>query len=257
MMTLCSNGIGMVEVSAFGRKILDKQFYPFDSIDDDGEILNELLNKILAKHSTDKTQQLEVILASNFVRFLVLPKQSVYLNANEKLAFANALYQDVYGALAEQWLLVLDDTPPYQPTLCAAIDQKLLDQLKQVATLHRFSLTSVLPHIISVINHLNLRNYQGCLAVVESSRLVFVEFNYVLNYIQQVKWQDNWITPLQKILKKTQLSSRLVKNQLMIYGPTHQDLDSSLFDQWDVTLYKSKVSTLGDAEHFQMITGRL
>lgn len=257
-MAICSNGIALVEVSAYGGKILDKQFYPFDSAQDDGgDIFNGLLNKVLAKHSKNKSQQLEVILSSDFVRFMVLPRQSSYLSAAERAAYADALYKEVYGNLSEQWSIAIEDAPPYHPALCAAIDNHLLDQIKQIAIQHRFRLSSVGTHATSVINQLNLHNFQGCLAIVEPSRLVFVEFNHSLKHIQQLKWQGNWITPLQKILRKTQLSSHLAKNQLLIYAPFHPQTDIPSFDEWHVNFCKPATSMFEGSAHFQMILGNL
>lgn len=256
LVAVSAKGIAVVQAAAFGRRIYDKQFYPIDTdITKDINLLYPLLNQILLKHSKQKLQQLQVILSTDFTRFMVLPAQTSLLSTLDQLAYAKALYQEVYGDLCEEWVLAPDDAPPYQPVLCAAIDQILLEQLKSMAIQHRFNLSSVAPYVTYLINQFNLKAYEGYLVIVEPSRLVFIEFKGALQNIQQVKWKDEWIAPLQKMLNKTLLCSRLSGQKLTIYAPMQKDLDAAQFSNWDVTLIKPLASVLERTQHYQMLLG--
>ena len=255
-LAVSAKGIAVVQAAAFGRRIFDKRFYPIDAdINKDINLLYPLLNQILPQHSKQKFQQLQVILSTDFTRFMVLPEQTNPLPTSDQLAYAKALYQEVYGDLCEEWLIASDDAPPYQPVLCAAIDQMLLEQLKAMAIQHRFTLASVVPYVTNLINQFNLKAYEGYLAIVEPSRVVLIEFKGTLQNIQQVKWKDEWIAPLQKMLNKNILCSGLSGKKLIIYAPMYKELDAAEFFNWDVTLRKPLPSVLERTQHYQMLIG--
>lgn len=238
-MSISSDGIGYIEISRFGNKLRKQQRYSITPISNaDQQTIHTLITQVMAQHSSQHYQQLELVLSSDFIRFLVLPAQSDMLTTSEKRLYAKALYQQVYGNLSDNWQIEFDDAPPNQATLCAAIDQSFIHQLQQLALQHRFWLTSITPLVSYLTNQLKLKRYEGYLVIIESSRIVLIEFKSTIQTIQQVKWQEDWLAPLKKLLTKTQLSRTISTNSVQIYAPMHQHFDRALFSDWDITLLK-------------------
>lgn len=255
-MAMSNAGLTLVKMPAFGRRILDKEFYPFESTINQGlSPIYALLNTVLQKHSTKNTQQLQVVLSSDFIRFMVLPAQKKPLSATDQLAFASALYRDVYGAITEAWVIKSDDAPPQMPNLCAAIDQTLLNTFQLIADEHRFNLTSIAPYATALINKFNLKEYDGYLAIIEPSRVLLTQFKGALQSMQQVKYADNWIPALQALLNKTLLRNGLNTKNLMIYAPLHHKIEKDQFEGWNVILQNPLPSQLQLTAQYQMLRG--
>jgi len=252
---ISASGIALVQAPAFGQRVYDKKYYPFDGqLNKTPSSFYPLLNTVFANHSRQKSQQLQVILSADFIRFMVLPSQSNALNGSDRLAFARAIYQDVYGVLSDSWVIEADDAPPKQSILCAAIDQILLEQLNSMAIEHRFTLSSVVPYATKLINQFNLKGYDGYLAVVEPTRLVLVNFKGGLQNLHHIKWENDWVSPLKILLNQTILRNGLSTKHLMIYAPMNTKLDEAKFTDFNVKFLTPIPSVLQSAD-FQMLRG--
>jgi len=252
------NGVAIAKMPALGRRIIHKAFYPLtDSLDVRSNALYPLLNDVLAEHNSQKSQQLEVVLSSDFIRYMVLPAQINPLNATDRRDFSTAMYQEVFGALSNDWVIQSDDAPPCQPILCAAIDQSLLNHLKETASQYRFHLRSVLPYATQITNRLNLDKHDGFLAIIEPTRLILMEFKGALHGIHSVKWEDDWVYPLQKLLNKTILVNGLIAKNLIVYTSMHSELDAAAFVNWNASVRKPLPSLLEPSSHYQLLRGLL
>ena len=250
------DGIAIVKTAPFGRRIIHKQFYPLhEFFDKSSNAIYLLLSEVLAEHKSLNLQKLQVVLSSDFIRFMVLPAQINDLSIEDKIAFAGAIYNEIYGSLSDNWTIQLDDVPPHTPTLCAAIDRMLLDQFKAIASQNRFLLTSVEPYATQIINKLNLKKYNGFLAIIEPSRLILMGFKGNIQSVQYLKWQNDWISPLQLLLNKTLLRSGLSDQHLMIYAPVDSEIDAAKFVNWNLTLSKPLPSLLEFSWHYQILRG--
>lgn len=254
--SISTTGIAFLRVPALGRRNYDKQFYPIQGqITKSTNTLYPLLNQILAEHSRQKSQRLQVILSSDFIRFMVLPAQTTLQTGSDQMAFASAFYYQVYGQLCDSWLIESDDAVPHQPTLCAAIDQVLLDQLKTMANDYRFNVSAVVPYATWLVNQFRLEGYDGYVALVEPTRLVLIHFEGTLQSLEHVKWEDDWISPLEILLNKTILRNSLSTRNLLIYAPMDTALDTTRFSYWKVTFQKPLPSLLERSSHYQMLRG--
>lgn len=254
--SISTTGVAFLRVPVLGRRNYHKQFYPVEEqITKSANTLCPLLNQVLAEHSRQKSQQLQLILSTDFVRFMVLPAQTTLLTESDQLAFASALYHEVYGQLCDSWHIESDDAVPHQPTLCAAIDQVLLDQLKTMANDYRFNVSAVVPYATWLINQFRLEGYDGYLAIVEPTRLVLIHFDGALQSIEHVKWEDDWISPLEILLNKTILRNGPSTRNLLIYAPMDTVLDATRFSYWKVTYQQPVPSQLQRSRHYQMLRG--
>ena len=253
-MAIDTAGIALAQAPAFGRRVYDKQYYPFDEqLTKNTSAFYAKLNSVLAKHSKQQSQQLQVVLSADFIRFMVLPAQTKPLNASDRLAFARALYQDVYGTLSDAWLIATDDAPPQQSTLCAAIDHALFEQLESMSIEHRYTLSSVVPYATTLINRCNLQEYDGYLAVVEPTRLVLMDFKGGVQNLQHTKWVGDWVSPLNSLLNKTMLRNGLNTQDLTVYAPVNNELEASQFANFKLTHLKPIPSLLGSSIHYQIL----
>jgi hypothetical protein len=93
----------------------------------------------------------EIIVADEWVRmFMVTPPKNCS-RIEDCRAAANMRFQSLYGEGVSDWHLEADWDPQY-PFLACALPQPLRSALLQVATEHRLTLTSVLPHFIATWN---------------------------------------------------------------------------------------------------------
>ena len=253
---LSLDGIAIVKTAPFGRRIVHKQFYPLqESFDKNLNAIYLLFSEVLAEHKSLKLQKLQVVLSSDFIRFMVLPAQINDLSVEDKTAFAGAIYNEIYGALSDEWAIQLDDVPPHTPTLCAAIDRMLLDQFKAMAFHNHFLLTSIVPYATQMINLLNLKKYYGFLAIIEPSRLILMGFKGNIQSVQSLKWQNDWTSPLQTLMNKTLLRNGLSDQHLMIYAPLESEIDTAKFVNWNLTLSKPLPSLLEPTRQYQLLRG--
>lgn len=254
-LAISASGIALARTSTLRRRIVSQAFIPLPKPIKNSEAVYPLIDAILSQHSSQKSQQLQVLLSSDFVRFMVLPAQQTALTASEKMAFANALYHDVYGTLSDNWLIQTDDTPPQQPTLCAAIDQQLQAQLKAIASQHRFNLCSVVPYPTYIMNRLPLEKYDGFLVIIEPTRLVLAEFNNTLQAMQSIKWEGDWKTPLMHLLNKTTICDGLIQKRLLVYTSVQDSIESIKIDNWQISFLKALPTSLARSVDFQMLVG--
>jgi hypothetical protein len=187
--------------------------------------IEKLLTQAQKKSSTK--QNLCVTLSSDFVRYAVLPAQTMLTNAAEKKAYAHAALRDIYGAVADEWVISLDDVPLHQHTLVAAIDRNLLEKLQQIATAHQVNLQHVYPYLTVVSKQLQRQvgNSTGFLVIVEPQRLVVLGLlKGAYQTIRTLPIGDDWQTTLQQFLtRESLLQAGATEQQLavLVYAPAH------------------------------------
>lgn len=230
---LDSSQMTAVQFSGFAKQILYKQNTKLDASLDLG--WNQALNVLRDTLTTTKRLQqaeLEVILASDFVRYLALPAHEGIVRQTHKVDFARAAFREVYGNVAEEWLIQCDDAAPNLTTIAAAIDATLLDALNKIANEYKMRLTSVQPYLMPVFNRLKpqLRSTEPLyFAVIESNRILFAS-------MQNGRWQQlrsflldtDWQSQIKKITLRANLVADNQEHILLIYAPN--DKKSSLPD---------------------------
>ncbi|GLK58999.1 hypothetical protein ACFS3C_14900 [Azotobacter vinelandii] len=111
----------------------------------------EALERLLGEQECGRGS-LSLVLSSRFVRFALIP-WSEALGAPEELeAYARFRFQEIYGALADDWLLRLSPAPAGQPRLAAAIERGLLERLRLALQDAGLRLRSVQPYLMAAFN---------------------------------------------------------------------------------------------------------
>jgi hypothetical protein len=195
------------------------------------------LESILMVMQIKPGARLNIILASEFVRYLNLPALQIRMNAAERLSYVAATYQDVYGAVTNEWEITLQDTPANETILAAAIDKKLLAELNLIAAKHQLLLTSVQPYLMPVFNALSsqIGNASGYLAIVEMKRLLLIN-------VQSGKYQnlrafvcgENWQSELKNLILRDSLIGDAVENEILVYAPAQKNTMFKMIDGWQI-----------------------
>ena len=216
--------------------------------------IEKLLTQVQKKSST--VQNLCVTLSSDFVRYTVLPRQSMLTNLAEKKAYAHAALRDIYGAVADDWAISLDDVPLHQDTIVAAIDRNFLEKLQQIATANQLNLQHVYPYltVVSKQLHRQVGNTTGFFVIVEPQRLVVLGiFKGAYQTVRTLPNGDDWQTTLQQFLMREsllQVGATEQKKSVLVYAPAHASvsLKSSInYRMQRISITDSPITTSKDA----------
>ncbi len=98
--------------------------------------------------------ELTVVLASQFVRFRLVPWSDEVGAPDELEAYARIRFEEVYGPVSGDWVLRLSPEAAGRPRLAAAIERPLLDRLQAIAANAGLALASVQPYLMAAFNRL-------------------------------------------------------------------------------------------------------
>lgn len=111
----------------------------------------QALERLLGEQGRRRAS-LDLLLSSRFVRFALIPWSEQLASPEELEAYARFRFQEIYGALADDWLLRLSPAPAGQPRLAAAIERGLLERLQGVCRDAGLRLCSVQPYLMAAFN---------------------------------------------------------------------------------------------------------
>lgn len=204
--------------------------------------LTEALSQLHLRADTPLT----VLLMSEHVHYTTLPAQSEPLSTSDQVAYAKATFEQLYGEVAQQWVVAVQETPPFHPQICAAIHQSLLDALKQVATQTKLALTTVSPFLNAVVDAFQkeLRGVSCYLAVVEHSRLLLLQIQKgrPINLTIEMLERQAWDAMLMQMLARARFTATgdvKAFKQVLIHAPfiqlnRHQKLNSEHLKGWRI-----------------------
>ena len=199
-------------------------------------VINQLdIRLALIKHKPNT--QLQVVLSSDFVRYLLLPAQAIMISSAEKDAYASAALYELYGLAAANWQIKCDAAAPHQPSMVAAIDNKLIENLKQIAATHQLKLVSVSPHLMHVLNGLAkpLLKLTAYLAIVEIGRITLL--NLQKGQYQQLRTQlirKDWQAELNQLLLRENTLGNATHRDAFIYAPNYKNTALLGIKGWNI-----------------------
>ena len=180
---------------------------------------------------------LSITLASDLVRYLILPSQQVAMSASEKNGYAQAAFREVYGSIAESWRISLDDVPPNQPMLACAIDQSFYEALEKLANKYQLKTNTLQPYLMTTYNRLfpHIQGSNATLVVIEPSRMLVVNLQKgVCKQVRCEKYGSDWQVVLQQMLSRDVLLTDNPSKELMLYAPAHKNATFSLSQDWSL-----------------------
>jgi len=153
--------------------------------------------------------RLDVVVSDRLVRYLVLPHRPEIATRAEWRAYALHRLESVYGEVARGWRLRIDLVPPGRPSLACAVDNDLVDALRQIAGSNTSRLVAVRPNFIHVFNQRRaaMRGARFWLAAVEGNTVV-------IGLMVDGSWRamrnecaaDGWRSALPGVIRRVQLA---------------------------------------------------
>ena len=201
------------------------------------------LERLLSAMQLQPGTRLTITLASEFVRYLSLPALQIRMNATEKLAYIAAAYQDVYGDVVNDWEINCHDAPASETTLAAAIDNKLLAELSQIALKHGLTLNSVQPYLMRAFNALakQIGLATGYFVIVESKRLLLINLqDGKYQHLRVFAVSDNWQSEFKNLMLREALLNNSSQQEILVYAPAHKKTVLNVIDGWQL----KRISTL-------------
>ncbi len=129
----------------------------------------EKLDQLLGQPEWQKSE-VSVVLSNRFARFSTITFGAQLNNYSSQEAFARHALMQTYGAAAEQWALRIQHGKKGAPCLVTAVDQALLDALRQTCAAHQLKLNLITPYLAPVFNRFQktLKNDPAWLVIHES-----------------------------------------------------------------------------------------
>ena len=203
----------------------------------------DFLDTLSVVLSTRKGQQLSVVLADSFVRYMLLPWNSALKNEEQWLALARHRLSTVYGAQAAEWEVKLTATAPQGARLACALERSLVEALAQKAVAANVDLVSVQPFLVAAFNQIrDLAGAASCWLVVEEpGRLT-------LAYLQRGAWiavrsrrvDSQWRVLLPEILERESACLALPETCTRVIVCAQEAFDTGMHEAFrlDAVSYK-------------------
>jgi hypothetical protein len=180
------------------------------------------LTELLGQAEWQQTE-VHVVLSNRLARFAVLTFGAQLKSYPAQEAFARHALTQTYGSVVEQWALRIQHGKQGAPSLITAIDQSLLDGLRQACASNQLGLNSVVPYLAPVFNRFQkeLKNDPAWLVINESGySLLALLSGGEFVAVNGVGHDD--LDELPKLLDRENLVSALVEpcRKLYLYAPS-------------------------------------
>lgn len=96
--------------------------------------------------------EVNIVLSNRLVRYATMLINPQLKNYSEQEAFARYSLTQTFGAVVEQWALRIQHGKTGTPSLVSAVDDALLDGLRQACSAHKLKLHSITPYLMPVFN---------------------------------------------------------------------------------------------------------
>lgn len=241
-LALSVDGIAIVQQTrGFHKRILSQQYIKALDIQENRvdmpnwQALINQLDEYLGGLTLKQNMPMNVVLSSDFVRYIMLPVQQIAMSKAEKIAYAHAVFTEVYGVAANEWQIKYHLAAPDQSTVAVAVDKLLLAALNQLAASHQLRLNSVQPYLMAAFNTLT-RPISGYLALLENTKLLLVHLQKgICQQIQVTPYSHDWQAALNNMLSRELLLNEhldTIDKALLIHAPAQKDINLNAFNGW-------------------------
>lgn len=111
----------------------------------------ERLSQLLSLPEWQKAE-VSVVLSNRFTRFSTITFSAQLNNYAAQEAFTRHALMQTYGAMAEHWALRIQHGKKGAPSLVSAVEQALLEELRQICAAHQLKLNLITPYLTPVFN---------------------------------------------------------------------------------------------------------
>lgn len=237
----------ILHTKGLGSKVLMQRTKHFESAaNDDAYAFIPALTESLAQLQLTPKTPLSIFLMSDYVQYTTLPAQAEDMSSQELHDYAKAAFEQLFGEVALDWSVAVQETPPFSPMVCAAIDSLLLSNLQTMAEQTQFKLITVAPFLNAVVDAFQkpIRSVSGYLAIVEQNRLLLLQLLHgrpASVSVDMIEGRD-WEFMLMQMLTRARLTATGEQKQfkqVLVHAPLmqlsrQQRLNSEYLQGWNI-----------------------
>lgn len=230
--------------------------FKYDAQAVDRAMLLAQLDQQLVSLALPANTKVFISLASDVVRFMVLPASPIFMSTSEKQAFATAVFKETYGVLAAQWVISVDDNAPEQPSLACAMDASLNEALTQLMHKHHLKLVKLQPYVVAAFNRLLPKLAHGAQSIllVEPQRVVLLLCHHkVIHDIRSEKYVGDWQPAAKQMIVREQLRGEIAIEQVTIYASADCLIDLHFLDELQLKVVRMTSKEPFDHPEFAML----
>jgi len=143
----------------FKKRVLHQAVIPCPPIHDGNQWASAISALGLALQDNQwRNAKPTIVLSNHFVRYAVIPWNSLLNNAPEKQAYLKHCFALAYGESAKSWDLRMSTAGLNMPALASGVDNGLLSAIRDVMTQENLDCQHIQPHLMIAINQLGRQN---------------------------------------------------------------------------------------------------
>jgi hypothetical protein len=150
--------------------------------------------------------RIEVLLSDRFVRYQILEWRPGVVTRAEWRAYAMHGFTAVHGDTAKDWQFRIDLVPPGRPSLACAIDNTLVETLRDLSSKRASRLVGVRPQFVKLFNRRHFSAHhkeQIWFAVVEDCHLCLgVQADKTWRVLRNEAAPDGWLSALPGMIRR-------------------------------------------------------
>ena len=220
-------GLGPEQIMAAGAKALE-----VPGGDGGWEMPLQVLAKMLPER---KAAEASIVLADQFVRYVLLPWNETLKTPEQWLALARHRFAGLHGARAADWEVKVSETAPAGPRLACAVDRGLVEKLSSLFAGSQVKLVSVQPFLVAAYNRIRRTVGNGsCWVVVEErGRLTLVLIHRgAWLAIRSRRCDERWRIVLPEILSRESAFLGFSEPCTRVVVCAQSGFDTQMHDKW-------------------------
>jgi hypothetical protein len=185
--------------------------------------------------SSVKDGEASIVLADQFVRYVLLPWNQTLKTAEQWLALARHRFSGLHGARVAEWEVKVTETAPMGARLACAVDRSLIENLASLFTANGLKLVSVQPFLVAAYNRIRATVGNGsCWVVVEERgrlTLVLIQHGAWLA-IRARRCDERWRIVLPEILERESAFLGLSEPCTRMIVCAQNGFDTKMHERW-------------------------
>jgi hypothetical protein len=152
-----------------------------------------------------------VIVANHWMRFAIVPWSDALSDRDERLLFAQHCLSKIYGDVALQWCVTLNEAPPGHSQVACAIPRALLDEIERHTESCGLRVRSIQPQLIAAFNcwRAQLSNASGWFVTLEEGSLAAAHLSRgAWDAVRTVRTDKHWGVELHRLRTESRLAGR-------------------------------------------------
>lgn len=146
-----------------------------------------------------------LVLSNHFSRYMLVPWSEALSGDQERMAYAEHCFRELYGDAASQWEVRLSPDRDGAAQLSSAVDRRLLAAVREIFARKGMVVASIQPHLMAAYNHAYplLQRCNAWLGIVEPGVLFLGLLNKgQWKRVRSIRIGDDWQAELPKLLER-------------------------------------------------------